>query len=306
MMSNVRWRAPAWGVFATRHEAQGALADDLPLTVTTDQMGPARILHLTIGKGRVSVAVALGKMPDATFSVPSAGDGVACLDALAAWLGVAVPPPHPRAVAIPPPITVGVIDMGKGKGGRAMWQLVQLLFAYDARLYVIWRVAGTEAFLCEHESGDRESLIRELAFVLRDGVKPGRLTSQPPHDYFMFDGEQTNVVAKSWAQKLSLDVAEVRQRLEAAGRAHVDPLYAQIDTALDAWPDDPHAAAIRTMKLPVHGCTGAVWGAIVHRGAAALSTDEVAVLRHKLRSLAARDFVQRLHHQDEVQALLLR
>jgi hypothetical protein len=304
-MSNVRWRAPAWALFAARHESE-RLADDLPVAVTTDQMGPARILHLTVGEGQVSIAIALGKMPEATLAVPNATAGAACVAALASWLGVPVPRPPTHAVAQPPPITVGAIDMGKGKGDRHVWQLVQLVLAYDARLYLIWRVAGTEAFVCEHESVDRDRVIAAIASMLRDGVRPTRETLPPRQPSFVFDGQPSSVLAQTWAQKLGIAVAEVTARLEAAGRAHVDPLYAQIDTAFDAWPSDPHAAAIRTMKLAVSGCVGAVWSAIAHRGAEALGTDEVGALRDKLRSLAAKDFLQRLYHQDEVHALLLR
>ncbi len=305
MTSKVRWRAPAWALFETRY-AVDSLVDDLAVAVTLEQLGPARVLHLAIGAGRVSVAIALGKTPEATFSVPSAEAGAACLELLAGWLGVAVPASPPHALGQPPPITVGAIDMGRGKGQRRVWQLVQLVFGYDARLYLIWRVAGTEAFLCEHESADREQVVRELAYVLRDGVQTRRDTPLPPRPCFIFDGQPSPVTAQAWAQKIQIEPAEIMARLEAAGRAHVTPLYHQIDTALDAWPDDPRAAAIRVMKLPVQGCIGVVWGAIAHRGAEALRPDEVAGLRERLRSLAAADFVRRLHHQDEVHALLLR
>jgi len=304
MTSKSRWSAPAWALFTTRHEVD-ALADDLPVAVTMEQMGPARILHLGVGKGKVSIAIALGKTPNATFTARSAADGAACLDALATWLGVPVPPPSATALAKPPPVTVGVIDMGRGKGGRHVWQLVQIVLAHQARLYLIWRVAGTEAFLCEHESGERAELIAELAAVLRDGARD--VSAVPASKaYFMFDGEQSNIATQTWARKLHLEKGDVERRLEAAGRAHVDPLYAQIDTALDAWPADPRGAATRAMKIPVSGCVGAVWGAIAHRDPATLSTREVAALRQKLRSLAAADYVQRLYHQDEVHALLLR
>src|SRR5262245_54608032 len=145
MTSRARWHAPAWSLFTAR-DAVETLADDFAVTVDTDHMGPARILHLAIGHGKLSIAVTLGKTAEATLAVPSATDGAACVEALAIWLGVAVPPPHPRAVAPPPPVTIGAIDMGKGKGGRHVWQLVQLVFSYDARLYLIWRVAGNEAY----------------------------------------------------------------------------------------------------------------------------------------------------------------
>ena len=305
MTSKLRWSAPAWALFTTRHATE-TLADDLPVAVTVEQMGPARILHLGIGKGKVSIAIALGKSPNATFTVRSAAEGGACVDALATWLGVPVPTPATDAVAKPPPVTVGVIDMGRGKGQRHVWQLVQIVLGYESRFYLIWRVAGTEAFICEHESGNRDALIAELAAVLRDGTR--EVGGAPPTNghYFMFDGEQSTVDTRAWARKLHLEKADVERRLEAAGRAHVDPLYAQIETALDAWPADPRGAATRVMKIPVYGCVGAVWGAIAHRDPATLSTREVAALHQKLRSLAAADYVQRLYHQDEVHALLLR
>jgi hypothetical protein len=305
MTSKVRWRAPAWAVFETRY-AVDTLVDDLAVSVTVEQLGPARVLHLGIGAGKVSIAIALGKTPEATFSVPTIPAGEACLAALASWLGVAVPSRPSHALAQPPPITVGAIDMGRGRGGRHVWQLVQLVLGYDARLYLIWRVAGTEAYLCEHEAGDREELVRELAYVLRDGVRHRRETPLPERPCFEFDGEKSQVTPSVWAQKLQIEPAEIVARLEAAGREHVAPLYGQIDTALDAWPDDPRAAAARVMKLPVQGCIGVVWGAIAHRGADSLAPDEIAALRARLRSLAAADFVRRLHHQDEVHALLLR
>jgi hypothetical protein len=114
------------------------------------------------------------------------------------------------------------------------------------------------------------------------------------------------VLPNAWAQKLMITPDDVVRMLEEAGRAHVDPLYAQIDTAFEAWPHDPHAAAIRTMKIPVNGSVGAVWSAIAHRGAEALTADEIAALRNRLRSLAAAQFVRRLFQHDEVQALLIR
>jgi len=315
MTTKVRSRAPAWDLFTAR-DGVDALAGDLAVTVSTEQMGPARILHLTFPAGagtndtgnigRVSIAIALGKMPEATLAVPSADAGAACVDAVAKWLDVPVPRRHVRAVAQPPPVTVGAIDMGKGKSGRHVWQLVQLVLSYDARLYLLWRVAGTEAFLCENEAADRERVIAELACALRDGVKLTRDTPTIERPYFKFDGQKSNVVPSFWAQKLMIEQGEVVRMLEAAGRAHVDPLYAQIDTAFDAWPSDPHAAAIRSMKLPVNGSVGAVWAAIAHRGAEALAPDEVAALRDKLRSLAAAQFVRRLFQHDEVHALLLR
>lgn len=305
MANKVRWRAPAWTLFSIR-DAGGELADDLAVAVTTEQIGPARILHLGIGEGRVSIAIALGKVPSATFTVPSAADGAACLDALGAWLDTPVPPRPTRALAAPAPVTVGAIDMGRGRGGRHIWQLVTLVLAYEARLYLIWRVAGHEAYLCEHGASERGALLDELAYVLRDGVHAVADRPSPARPYFIFDGEHTNVLAHAWAQKLGIPRDEVERRLEAAGRAHVAPLYAQIDTALDAWTDDPRGAATRAMKIPVYGCVGAVWGAIAHREAASLSPDEVAALRTKLRSLAAGDYVQRLYHHDEVRTLLLR
>lgn len=301
----VRWSAPAWSLFAARYEAE-SLADDLPVTVDLEQMGPARILHLGIGSGHASIAISLGKKPNATFTVKSTADGAACVSALAAWLGVPVPGTATLAHAAPPPVTVGVIDMGRGKGGRHVWQLVQIVLRSSARFYLIWRVAGNEAFICEHESGDREQLINELTAVLRDG---NRAVTQPPPSRiacFVFDGEPSNVVAQAWARKLHLEQHEIERKLEAAGREHVDPLYAQIETALEAWPDDPRGTAIRVMKIPVSGCVAAVWGAIAHRDPATLSAEDVAALRDKLRSLAAADYVQRLYHQDEVHALLLR
>jgi hypothetical protein len=305
MTNKVRWRAPAWTLFSIR-DVGGELADDLPVAVSIEQIGPARILHLGIGEGHVSIAIALGKQPSATFSVPSAADGAACLDALAKWLDAPVPARPPRAVAVPPPTTVGTIDMGRGKGGRHSWQLVTLVLAYEARLYLIWRVAGTEAYLCEHGASDRAVLVDELAYILRDGVHAVPDRPSPARHYFVFDGERTNVLPTTWAQKLGLERAEVERRLEAAGRAHVAPIYRQIDTALDAWADDAHGAATRAMKIPVYGCVGAVWGAIAHREAESLTPDEVAALRIKLRSLAAADYVQRLYHHDEVRSLLLR
>src|SRR5262245_31948470 len=105
MTNKVRWHAPAWSLFTARHGVD-ALADDLAVTVATEQMGPARILRLGIGAGHVSIAIALGKMPEATLAVPDAAAGAACVAALAAWLGVPVPAPHPRAIASPPPVTV--------------------------------------------------------------------------------------------------------------------------------------------------------------------------------------------------------
>src|SRR5690348_1592496 len=108
MTTRARWHAPAWSLFTAR-DAVDNLADDLAVTVSTEQMGPARILHLRIGTGRVSIAVALGKMPEATLAAPSAADGAACVEALATWLGVVVPAPRPHAVAVPEPLTAGAI-----------------------------------------------------------------------------------------------------------------------------------------------------------------------------------------------------
>lgn len=305
MTTKVRWRAPAWTLFSIR-DVGGELADDLPVEVEIEQIGPARVLRLGIGTGKVSIAIALGKVPSATFCVPSAADGAACLDALGAWLSTPVPPRPPRALAVPPPITVGTIDMGRGKGGRHSWQLVTLVLAYEARLYLIWRVAGTEAYLCEHGASERGALLDELAYALRDGVHAVPDRPSPARPYFVFDGEQTNVLPHAWAQKLGLSRDDVERRLETAGRAHVAPLYAQIDTALDAWADDARGAATRAMKIPVYGCVGAVWGAVAHREASSLTADEVAALRARLRSLAAADYVHRLYHHDEVRTLLLR